>query len=251
MDTDCDIRNQIIIPNPQDGFVKKCSNIELTALFSKNKNNLKILEKLLLQIKNKNDIPDTLLIETIRREDTTSQLEAIKLLIEYGADVNYEYNSGRSILIYCCLYPINNIKITKLLIENGANVNFKYSTRTPLMYFISNCFKNEDLQIIKLLMRKTNKINYKDEFGKTLLMICFESKTNIFIRYDIIKLLLENKADIYIKNDRGKNILNILEDEICKKSYENSKFYSLIFNYKNINNDHYCEFDVDFIYNYF
>ena len=252
---DKDIRNQIIVPNTiQDYFVKTCSNIELAALFSKNKNNLKILEKLLLQIKNKNDIPNDLLMKTIQRETMTTSFDAIKLLIKYGADVNLIDDGDRPILIYCCLSEISNIKITELLIESGADVNIKYMTRTPLMYFIRNCYKNEDLKIVKLLIRKTNKINYKSEFGETTLMICFESKTNIFIKYEIIKLLLENKADIYIKNDEGKNILKMVTLAIAANNKQKCKYldiYSLIFNYKNIKNDHFCEYDTVFIYNNF
>ena len=244
---DTDIRNQIVIPdNHIDYHIKTYSNIELAAFFSKNKNNLKILEKLLSQNNNKNNTTE-LLLRTIHREGSTASIDAIKLLIEYGGDVNCTcYKDDYSLLIHCCMYPLTNIKITKLLIESGADVNNKSKTRTPLMYFIKNCSKNEDLEIIKLLVRKT-KINHKDRYGKTPLMLCFESFNNIVIRNDIIKILLDNKADIYIKNNYDRNILNILEDAFIR----DSKFYSLIFNYKNIDNDHYCEFDVNFIYNFF
>ena len=198
MDTDNDIRNQIIIPDThQDEFIKKCSNIELAAFFSKNKNNLKIFEKLLSQVNYKNDILDNLLMETIRRENTRSSFDAIKLLIKYGADVNVIYDDSRSILIFCCLYPISNIKITELLIESGADVNIKYLTQTPLMYFIKYCSKNEDLQIIKLLIRKTNKINHKDEFfGETSLMKCFKSDINMVIRNDMNKTKLNRDEEL-------------------------------------------------------
>ena len=254
MDTDNNIRNQIIIlDNENRDILKEYTDIELAASFSKNKKNYEILEKLLLKENNKSDMLTEVLILIIKYKEKTSSVDAIKLLIKYGADVNREFNyrklpfsEKRSILINCCLYPISSVELIELLIESGADVNSKIETRTPLMHFIRNCSKVEDLQIIKLLIRNHSQVNYKDIYGLTSLMVCFELRYNMLIRYDIIKILLDNKADIYIKNNNNENILNIVEKAIGK----NSDIYSLIFNYVEYKNNHLCEFDINFIYNY-
>ena len=251
---DDNIRDQIIIPDNKSKFdFENLSNIELAVRFSKNKNNLDIFEKLLLKTDIKNDIINEILIKVLVYEDTAS-IDAIKLLINYGADVNHKDSEGWSVFSYCCINPINSIELTELLIENRAKINSKNKFgRIPLIHLVKYSKNHDDLEIIKLLIRKGSKINHKDDLNETVLIKCFENNNNVLIRYDIIKILLDNKADIYIKNYENYNILDILKRKITndKQSDEYSDIYSLIFNYKNIDNDHYCEFDVNFIYNFF
>ena len=115
------------------------------------------------------------------------------------------------------------------------------------MYLIRNSEKPIDLEKIKFLIskgkRNYNQINCQDNNGVTPLMDCFECNNNEIIRYDIIKLLLENKANIYIKDNKGKDIFKYL-----KVNNAHHKYYSLIFNYKNLENDYFCEYDINFIY---
>ena len=134
----------------------------------------------------------------------------------------------------------------EFLIENNADVNSKsISNRTPLMYSIIGSKENYQIEIIKLLIKKSNNINCKDLKNETALIICSEYIINNLVRHEITKLLLDNKADIYIKNNDNENILNLIENTIgC-----DSDIYSLIFNYKNLINDHFCEYDINFIYN--
>ena len=248
---DDDIRDQIIIPDDAR-FFESLSNIKLAVRFSKNKKNFDIFEKLLLKTETKNDINE-ILIKVLVYEDTAS-IDAVKLLINHGADVNHKDCGGWSVFSYCCVNPINSFELTELLIENGADINSKDSlNRIPLMSLVK-CSKNHHaLEIIKLLIRKGSKINHKDDLNETVLIKCFEYNNNVLIRYDIIKILLDNKADIYIKNSQNCNILDILKRKITddNKSGEYSDIYSLIFNYKNLHGDHFCEYDINFIYNYF
>ena len=156
-----------------------------------------------------------MLIKIIENIDATSSIDAVKLLIKYGADVNYTGNSIWTAPIYCCVYS-KNIEIIELLIENGADINIKSvrSGQTPLTYVHSSFSRRDaiqDLQIFKLLIRKGSNINYQ--------------------------------TDIYIKNNNGHNILKYLQNNVM---YD--KYFSLIFNYKNLKDDHFCEYDVNFIY---
>lgn len=232
-------------------------------LYSKNENNFNILEKLLLKITDVNIISD-LLITTILNMRLTTSYDAIKLLLKYGADVNYIKDSWTP-LICSCFHSKNNIETIQILIENGANVNSKSNTgRTAFMYLVRDVSSLDDLEVIKLLIRKKSQINCQDKSGQTPLMACLEWSSNIFIRYDLVKILLDNKANIYMKNNYNENILDIIEkkknsDIFMKNNFnentlniiemeKNSDVYSLIFYYKNLINDTYCEFDINFIY---
>ena len=214
--------------------------------YSKNVNNLEILEKL-LKTHDKNIISE-LLPTILNKIESIVSIDDIKLLIKYGADVNYINYTCECPLLYCCMDPITSIEIIEFLIESGANVNIKSSTgRTPLTCAIRNSNKDDDLKIIKLLIRKGSEINCKNIFDETPLMMCFKNNKNKLIRYDMIKILLDNKADIYVKNDNNENILDIVKDKIDDDK-QNFDIYSLIFNYKNLVNVLHCEYDFNFIY---
>ena len=248
MDDDNTIRNKIIVTGKSSKYnLEKLSNLELSAVYSRDKNNLIIFEKLLKKTNNKKKI-NILLFTIIKNINKTASIDAVKLLIKHGVDVNYRENFGWITPIYICLYS-ENIELTELLVENGADVNINSLYKiSPLIYFIRRSPIENILEIIKLLIRKGSKINHKSNNGTTALMACFEEKFDKLIKFDIIKYLLDNKADIYIKNKKNENILKIIKDNISVSDDNNHDIYSLIFNYKNLENDHFCECDINFIY---
>ena len=188
------IRNQITITDNRDKkYLEGYSTLELASKYSKNKNNYLIFEKLLLE-----ELPletyeiNKLLMKTIIYEESTGSIDAIKLLIRCGADVNSHDHNWRTPLYNASLYPISNIETVKFLIESGANIS-----GDTFIHFVEASSKRDDLEIIKLLIRKGCEINYKDKCGETPLMCCFYFSHNTFLRFDLIKILLDNKADIY------------------------------------------------------
>ena len=75
--------------------------------------------------------------------------EAIKLLIEKGADLNAIDKYGYTALIWACRN--NNIEIVKLLIEKGADINAKnFIGYTALIW----ACRNNNTEVIKLLIEK-------------------------------------------------------------------------------------------------
>ena len=241
MNNEFGIRDQIIITDDCPKIILlEYSDIELAAIYSKNKNNLIIFKNLLLKINNQT--VNKLLISIIKKE--TSSIDAIKLLIAHEKiNVNYKDSYGWTPLIFSCIH-LHNIKIIELLIESGANINIKSHGKTLIMFAIRNSSTYRHLEIIKLLIKKDSKINYQDHHGITPLMSCFVMHFNALIRYDIIKLLLDNKVDIYIKDNKGNDIFKYMK----KTSNQYLECRSLIFNYKNLVNDHFCKYDIDFIY---
>ena len=241
MNNNLTIRKQIIIPDDcPEHISKEYSDIELAGILSKDKNNFEIFEKLLLKTNKNERIVNECLMKIIGNFYTSICADTIKILIKHGADINYKKSNNWTSPIYSCIYS-KNIKKMELLLENGADINmnscFGYSPLTYLMEICNGC----DYEIIKLLIRKGAQINYQNINGLTPLMIYFRWTHNDYVKLDIIKLFLDNKTDIYVKDKKGKNTLNY-----CKN--KDNMHYSLIFNYKNLENDNFCECDINFIY---
>ena len=267
-----DLRNNYVEDDYKKICYKKPLNIKNIAKFLQDSYCFGIFKSFLEQNKNNKIIINKLLRNTTKYSNKTYVIDIIKLLLSYGADVNSANHNNTTALYRACKFKHDDlkIKIIKYLIENGADVNFKNEyDQTPLMTMLFGDTKN-NFEIIKLLIIKGCNINYLDNFSRTPLMICADKFYNINNRYSIIKLLLDNKVDIYFQNKKGKNILKIIEEKSKKHnivlSIKNENFlsdlvddlsistfdicsvYSLILNHKNIKNDHLCKFDIKFIY---
>ena len=101
----------------------------------------------------------------------------------------------------------NDLNIIKLLIEKGADLNIIFDD-----YYINEnltllmfCIKFNNLDIFELLIKNNLDINLQNNDGITALMFCF-----LFDYYenknnsDKIKILIKNNANIYIK-DKNQN----------------------------------------------
>lgn len=156
-----------------------------------------------------------------------------KLLIDAGANINTQNYKGNTALIIAM--DNNNIDIVKLLLSANPDFNIKNNIgMTPLMYAVQE--NSVSLDILKTLLEvyPENKINERDDDGKTILMCA----SNI----DKINLLLDFGADLYIKDNQGQNVLWYLTDKNIIKFYlekglneneTNNKNQSVLFSYVN------------------
>jgi ankyrin repeat protein len=87
-----------------------------------------------------------------------------KLLINSGADLNYQDKNGNTALIYCVYY--NNIKLLKLLIKSGADLNIKDNNGSSALIIAgySNKFNIGDI-LIKSGADQTIKNNNGDNYS--------------------------------------------------------------------------------------
>ena len=66
-------------------------------------------------------------MSSVRKSNNASYFEIVKLLLEYGANVNAKSYDGRTALTFAVRHPndTSSLKSVKLLLKNGANVDKK------------------------------------------------------------------------------------------------------------------------------
>ena len=111
-------------------------------------------------------------------------LDAVKSLIESGADINYS-NNGKSLLHRAVIIQCR--PIVEYLIHQNANVNTKTSSgATPL----HSAILTQNNTIIKLLIDAKANINSATTMQDTPLHYAVDRNAS-----DIVKILLEAGAD--------------------------------------------------------
>ena len=132
---------------------------------------------------------------------------------------------------------LNNLELIKFALEHGADPNKKYShfnfevdSKTPL----ETACENESLEAMKLLIENGADFDRTDEDGCTLLMRCFMTTKQIlyFHRYGFVidaytdphytqkrffakqaNLLIQSGASVYIVNNAGETVFDIIKKE--------------------------------------
>lgn len=158
--------------------------------------------------------------------------EIVKLLIENGANVNWNNNyDGISVLTQACIYTNmikGNINIPRLLIENGADVNIHDKQgRSPIVYV---CRENIPTyyDLVNLLLDNGANVNDIQEYNNisktsnknddNTLLILECSKKSSDINIDVINLLLERGANINAKNKAGKTAYDLAGSNEVKQA---------------------------------
>ena len=170
----------------------------------------------------------------------TSSFEAVKLLFKSGKfKINSKNKSGYTPLYLACSSSYSDMnyttKIIKFLLENGANPNIKDKYgNTPMMIIMDRYISPFrmtpfDLRFVKktidLLIKHGADINLKNSIGETALMVAStfcDDKNKI----KVIKHLIDNGANIYLKDKQNKTVLEKYSTGECSK---------FIRKYKNIN----------------
>ena len=128
--------------------------------------------------------------------------EIVKLLIDYGVDVNNGRNNNTPISAACAN---ENIDVVKLLLEAGAEIKSKYRHTNPL--YVA-CEKN-NYNLAKLLLEYGADPNQTfvdpDSKERTLLYLCLNYTDEN--REPIAKLLLQYGADPNIPEEKENDFL--------------------------------------------
>lgn len=146
-----------------------------------------------------------------------STYDYTRVLIDYGANINIKDNEGRTALMYAAYS--HSSKCIELLMKNKADINDRDKNgSTPLMYACFN--SNEDNfgtlnpEVAEMLIKYGSDINSHDNYGNTALLYAVmmardtlyhvkdENNKDYKNIYDTIKLLIDNGANVNVKNNR-------------------------------------------------
>jgi ankyrin repeat protein len=191
--------------------------------------------------------PLTTLLLKNRDSNSPNIYNIVKLLIEGGADVNYEDKSnyifrnndfdilkGTTPLVYASLFSMrkNLQNIIPLLINNGANVNMKSKYGlTPLMFTAADTRLNSSIGTLRLLINNGADLNLQDDNGCTALMHACKSFGK-FSTGSTIKILIDSGTDVNIVSNDGDTALRKL-CRLYSKVFMGDYRYDSFYNYLN------------------
>ena len=134
-------------------------------------------------------------------------LDAVKLLLHLGADVNTRETYKQTALMLAA--ELGYKEIVQELLAAGANVEAINDVgATALMYAVSN--GNEE--IVKLLLAAGAHINAADRRQNTALIYAIHQGNT-----EIIRILLNAGADVNVANIHGKSVLNYVYESKNKE----------------------------------
>lgn len=119
-----------------------------------------------------------------------NDIEAVKAMIEAGADVNYEY-WGKTALGLAV--TDHNPEMVKMLLSKGANINHRDESTgyTHLMMALNS----SQIEMAKLLVSEGADINLKSNGGVTALILAAGNSK------ELVELFLANGADINARTE--------------------------------------------------
>lgn len=132
--------------------------------------------------------------------------ELIEILKNENIDLFQKNEFGNTPLhVACHSIDAINVDIVELLLKYPLDINARgIDDCTPLYYAVGK----SDPNVVTILIDKGADLNIPDKDGNTPLM----NATDMFDGDDtIIRLLLENGADPYLKNNYGVSVYRILE----------------------------------------
>lgn len=157
-----------------------------------------ILEKDPSLVHERTSIDETALILLLRwyspeHCDINQHIDAIKMLIDFGADINASNGCGSN--------PVHNaissrqVDVVKYLISKGANINPEYGFigQSTLQHGVMS----NNIELVKYLIENGADINAKDDFGQTPLHMTASEDNKI----EFTKLLVHYGADVNVINE--------------------------------------------------
>lgn len=160
--------------------------------------------------------------------------EIVGLLMEAGADQEYESSDGFSVLDIAVHY--GNSLVCTALLENGFNVNKQNSIDNETAIFIAtqNHNNNDNADILlQILIQNGGDPDLPNNKGNTplILVASKEPADKKATDKEIVKLLIEYEANIEHRNEDGKSALDVATKDIkpiiktAMKSMENRRMY--------------------------
>ncbi|KAJ3427865.1 ankyrin repeat and protein kinase domain-containing protein [Anaeramoeba flamelloides] len=148
-------------------------------------------------------------------------IKTIKLFLKNGANSNALTRSKRTALSLICKKEKPPLRIIKLFVKSGLDVNSTDDVGYTCLHFL--CKNSLDAKVIDYLLSNGANPNLKEKaFGNTALHILIEHKNEAIS--EIIKIFLQHKADISIKNHKGMNVFRkakLIQNKIAIREIKN------------------------------
>jgi ankyrin repeat protein len=142
----------------------------------------------------------TALYKAIDRQPGKVALEAVRFLLDHGADVNARRDDLWTPLHLAV--NIGELSVARMLLEYQADVNSRNDAgQAPLHLLCTRETRRKDdrSDIAKLLLERGAKVDVKDKNGATPLQLASYNQ-----RVKIVRVLLDHGANADTKNDQGK-----------------------------------------------
>lgn len=128
------------------------------------------------------------------------RLHTVELLVQHGADVNAQDETGATPLIL--VTQRTHIDMARLLLSHGAHINAEDGEGyTPLMWAVLN----DNRAMVRLLLEKGANVNSQNEEGRTPLHFAARYGKDL----DIVRQLLAHRADPSLPSKAGMTALEI------------------------------------------
>ena len=159
---------------------------------------------------NKEQLRDAYFLAVLSDLNLSKPIEIIKALLNQGANPNSKTKDGIPAIYLALNHKKSSLKILTLLLENGADPNVKKNHDTILSQ-ICNQPENytETKKLISILSKFRVDLNSKDIAGDTPFIQIIQ-KSSLLCRMELLKCLLENGADPFIKGYMGLTALHYL-----------------------------------------
>lgn len=146
------------------------------------------------------------LVDTVKNNN----LEMAKILIEKGANVNFAPKQGLNLLSLSIVMKSNDVG--NYLIEKGADTKVMIEENGLKWSLLDICVSVGNLEMLKRLLNKSE-INNVNSAKQTLL---YEAITAEKPNLELIKYLVDNGADVNVKNKAGMSIIlmMVLENKL-------------------------------------
>ena len=132
----------------------------------------------------------------------SGKLDVVKYLIEFGANVNSESDTGSTPLRSACLE--SHLDVIKFLVKNGGDIQRPNQVG-------GTCLINsvQSVAVCEFLLQSGANVNAQAHRGNTALHYAIDEK-----ELETTKLLLRYGADPFIENEWGQDALSIASSEI-------------------------------------
>ncbi|MGL4676961.1 MAG: ankyrin repeat domain-containing protein [Brevinema sp.] len=145
------------------------------------------------------------------------QIELLAIPLRKGIDINSRNSEGKTALFGATWRYLDAVKF---LVENGADPSLKNQyNQSPLF----NAIVRGNIEIVKYLLPLENNINVQDVFGNSLLMAVFydyivdddtpilKARSKKKLRTELVQLLLEHGVSPHLFNNKDVNALYLAQ----------------------------------------